>query len=108
MATGYEVKMYQDLSNIASSLNRIANCMEAGEKRARKPVKEETCEVLGCKEPVIVTINEKPYCQLHVDQGFIRVREVITRATATQAAMEAAANLSIQDRVAERKREAGM
>lgn len=113
MATGYEVKMYQDLSNIAQSLNRIANCMEAGEKRAREhdnPVEQEinrrlgeTCHIMGCEEPVIVTINDSPFCMLHVDQGFVRAREVVRRAVETQQAFE---NVSIQDRVELRKQEA--
>jgi hypothetical protein len=36
VTTGYEVQMYNDISVIAQSLRRIANCMEAGEKRARE------------------------------------------------------------------------
>jgi hypothetical protein len=35
MTTGYEVEMYRNIGSIAQSLNRIANCMEAAEKRAR-------------------------------------------------------------------------
>lgn len=35
MVTGYEVEYYQHIRNIDHSLNRIANCMEAAEKRAR-------------------------------------------------------------------------
>jgi len=37
MPTGYEVQMYQDINQIARHLNRIANCMEAEEKRRRTP-----------------------------------------------------------------------
>jgi len=36
MATGYEVAFYQNISDINKHLNRIANCMEAAEKRARR------------------------------------------------------------------------
>jgi xanthine dehydrogenase molybdopterin-binding subunit B len=35
MTTGYEVRMYADIDAIAQALNRIANCLEANEKRAR-------------------------------------------------------------------------
>lgn len=35
VTTGYEVKMYSDISTIARCLNRIANCLEAAEMRAR-------------------------------------------------------------------------
>jgi len=38
MVTGYEVQMYNDINAISRSLNRIANCMEAAEKRARGDV----------------------------------------------------------------------
>jgi hypothetical protein len=31
-----EMRMWQDINSIASSLNRIANLMEAAEQRARK------------------------------------------------------------------------
>jgi hypothetical protein len=114
MVTGYEVEMYNNIGLIARNLNRIANCLEANEKRERE--REErvqkavgltspTCAVLDCQEPVIVTINDASYCQLHVDQGFIRAREVVSRAIHTQLGMELA-NLSIQDRVELRKQEA--
>jgi len=36
MPTGYEVQMYNDIKQIAMALNRIANVMEATEKRARE------------------------------------------------------------------------
>jgi len=36
MTTGYDVHMYNDISQIAQHLNRIANCLEAQEKRARE------------------------------------------------------------------------
>lgn len=35
MVTGYEVEMYHNISKIARSLERIANCLEAAELRAR-------------------------------------------------------------------------
>src|SRR5262249_35839709 len=35
MVTGYEVEYYHNVKSIAQSLNRIANCMEAEEKRKR-------------------------------------------------------------------------
>lgn len=35
MVTGYEVEMYHNISRIARALDRIANCMEAAELRAR-------------------------------------------------------------------------
>jgi hypothetical protein len=35
MSTGYEIEMYHNIAAIAQALNRIANCMEAAEKRAR-------------------------------------------------------------------------
>jgi hypothetical protein len=35
MVTGYEVEYYANISSIAKSLNRIANCLEASEYRAR-------------------------------------------------------------------------
>lgn len=35
MVTGYEVSMYNHIEQIARHLNRIANCMEAAEARAR-------------------------------------------------------------------------
>jgi len=34
MATGYEIQMYQDISSIARSLERIANYMGTAEARA--------------------------------------------------------------------------
>lgn len=36
MPTGYEVHMYHHIEQIAQHLGRIANCMEAAEKRARE------------------------------------------------------------------------
>jgi hypothetical protein len=35
MATGYEVKMFNDIGVMARALDRIANCLEAAERRAR-------------------------------------------------------------------------
>jgi hypothetical protein len=35
VTTGYEVRMYADISTIAQALNRIANCLETDERRKR-------------------------------------------------------------------------
>lgn len=44
MTTGYEVQMYNDIRQIAQALNRIANCLEAAEKRARDAEPIQTIE----------------------------------------------------------------
>jgi hypothetical protein len=36
VTTGYEVQMYNDIRQIAQNTNRIANCLEAQETRARE------------------------------------------------------------------------
>jgi hypothetical protein len=62
MVTGYEVQMYADIRRIADALNRIANCAEAAELRAR-PVR--------AAEPHTHTIAEwwaamPPYVREHM------------------------------------------
>jgi hypothetical protein len=39
VTTGYEVQMYNDIRQIAQNTNRIANCLEAQEMRAREKPK---------------------------------------------------------------------
>lgn len=41
MVTGYEVDMYRDISRIRNALERIAECMEANERRARETEERE-------------------------------------------------------------------
>jgi hypothetical protein len=84
MATGYEVEYYQYIRNIDMSLNRIANCMEANEKREReKPeysdvsTRSGTCTHPACREPVIVMINGQHWCMQHIDSGFHQIRATI-------------------------------
>ena len=40
MVSQGEMRMWQDIDNIAASLNRIANVLEAAEMRARKEDKD--------------------------------------------------------------------
>jgi hypothetical protein len=70
VVTGYDAKYYHDISAIAQALNRIANCMEAEEKRKRRmesggwaPVREPEdfylegeCSSSLCTSPVVVLI----------------------------------------------------
>lgn len=82
MVTGYEVQMYQDINSIARHLNRIANCMEAEEKRQRL---EETglnglCGEKECVNQAVVAINGMRYCADHLDAGFSRVQQIAQKA----------------------------
>jgi hypothetical protein len=42
MVTGYEVQMYHDLHQIAVNTGRIADCLEAAEKRTQATTPEDT------------------------------------------------------------------
>jgi hypothetical protein len=80
MATGYEVQMYNDIKSIAQSLNRIANCMEAAEKRAREREDNSlagSCHEPYCDEPVIAMINGQRWCQLHIENAFIQAAAAV-------------------------------
>ena len=56
MTTGYEVKMYHDIGAIAQALNRIANCLEAAEQRARRR-EEFTPEEMEALAPAIAAVR---------------------------------------------------
>lgn len=83
--TGYEVEMYTNIGNIARALHRIANCMEAAEKRAREtdPDYDQLggpCSQKNCQEPVIAVINYRRYCSKHIDIGFEQINVVVKTA----------------------------
>lgn len=88
MTTGYEIEMYHNISQIAGHLNRIANCLEAAEKRAREQAPyvalstiEETCSTEGCLQPVVVNVNGVSYCQQHMADTFQEIGDAIRRGT---------------------------
>ena len=82
MPTGYEIEHYQHVANIDRSLNRIANCLEANEKRARERESgvNQLCGEKDCSNMCVVTINGMRYCADHLDAGFARVSEVARKA----------------------------
>ena len=81
MVTIGEQQMWHNIEAIARSLNRIANCAEAAEKRARMTDpsfdRSGPCQHPGCDEPVIVMINGQLWCIQHIDAGFQQIRDTI-------------------------------
>jgi hypothetical protein len=78
MPTGYEVDMYRHIGQIASHLNRIANCLEANEKRQRQSYYAASgtelagvCSEKDCLRPVIAMVSGVRYCQEHMRDAFI-------------------------------------
>jgi hypothetical protein len=95
MVTGYEVEMYHHIKQIAQSLDRIANCMEAEEKRKRReesggfaPYKNEDdylkgeCSSSLCTSPVVTIIDGKGWCKDHIEIGFTQIGAAIRAAKA--------------------------
>ena len=89
MTTGYEVEYYQHIRNIDHHLNRIANCMEANEKRAREmpPIEDDPdpydpehdrCGQGDCRTMAVVEINGQGYCKAHLDEAFQQAKENLT------------------------------
>jgi hypothetical protein len=77
MTTGYEVKMYHDIGSIAQSLNRIANCLEAGEKRAREyEATKHSCNSEGCPGVPVVQVNGHWWCEQHIDGAFAIITSI--------------------------------
>jgi hypothetical protein len=65
--TGYEVQMYAHIQQIAQALNRIANCLEAAELRAREAEKPIDPELLAAAEQVLETFP-KPTTPEDIEQ----------------------------------------
>jgi hypothetical protein len=81
-----EQTMWAHIGQIAQNLNRIANCMEADEKRKREfqtwnqDELAGNCSHEGCLQPVIVAVNNARYCEKHMQEAFAtlaRARESI-------------------------------
>lgn len=82
MASIAENEMYHNIKDIARSLNRIANVLEADEKRKRTTYYQTwaedqelagNCSHEGCLRPVIAMINHDRFCRLHLDEAFERL-----------------------------------
>lgn len=92
MVTGYEVEYYQHVASIDRSLNRIANLMEAQEKRSREyapPLANPMsggehglgyCAEEGCEHSALVVINGLGFCREHLDVAFAQAKEVMAQA----------------------------
>lgn len=91
-----EQTMWAHIGQIAQNLNRIANCMEADEKRKRRLESWDQGELAGncshedCLQPVIVAINNTKYCQKHMEEAFATLSQVRASIEAGMAGMEQA------------------